>query len=163
MIITDRDAVCLIVIDMPHTVDGRLLRRHGDEIQNLPGNYFRALGRCDDTMNLGGIKVSSVEIERACNGTAGVAETAAIAVSPVGGGPSMLVMVVMLNDHSKHKDDAFMKKLKADLQTAIKTKLNPLFHISDVVLYTSLPRTASNKIMRRILRDEYLAQRDAKK
>ena len=25
------------------------------------------IGRCDDTMNLGGIKVSSVEIERVCN------------------------------------------------------------------------------------------------
>jgi hypothetical protein len=35
------------------------LRRHGDEVQALPGGYFRALGRCDDTMNLGGIKVGS--------------------------------------------------------------------------------------------------------
>jgi acetyl-CoA synthetase len=33
------------------------LRRHGDEAQALPGGYYRALGRCDDTMNLGGIKV----------------------------------------------------------------------------------------------------------
>lgn len=33
------------------------LRRHGDEVQALPGAYYRALGRCDDTMNLGGIKV----------------------------------------------------------------------------------------------------------
>lgn len=30
-------------------------------------------------MNLGGIKVSSVEIERACNGVPGISETAAIA------------------------------------------------------------------------------------
>lgn len=35
------------------------LRRHGDEVQALPGGYYRALGRCDDTMNLGGIKVRS--------------------------------------------------------------------------------------------------------
>ena len=34
------------------------LRRHGDEFEVLPGlGYFRAHGRCDDTMNLGGIKV----------------------------------------------------------------------------------------------------------
>jgi hypothetical protein len=33
------------------------LRRHGDEFERLPGGYYRALGRCDDTMNLGGIKV----------------------------------------------------------------------------------------------------------
>ena len=35
----------------------RRLRRHGDEFERLPGGYYRALGRCDDTMNLGGIKV----------------------------------------------------------------------------------------------------------
>lgn len=33
------------------------LRRHGDEMERLPGGYYRALGRSDDTMNLGGIKV----------------------------------------------------------------------------------------------------------
>lgn len=33
------------------------LRRHGDEFERLPNGYYRALGRCDDTMNLGGIKV----------------------------------------------------------------------------------------------------------
>lgn len=44
--------------DMPHDkATGRVLRRHGDEVQRLPGGYYRALGRCDDTMNLGGIKV----------------------------------------------------------------------------------------------------------
>ena len=29
----------------------------------LPGGFFKASGRADDTMNLGGIKVSSVELE----------------------------------------------------------------------------------------------------
>lgn len=33
------------------------LRRHGDEVEHLPGGFFVAHGRCDDTMNLGGIKV----------------------------------------------------------------------------------------------------------
>ncbi len=37
------------------------LRRHGDEVERLPGGYYHALGRCDDTMNLGGIKVGSGE------------------------------------------------------------------------------------------------------
>lgn len=34
------------------------LRRHGDEIERTVGGYYRAHGRVDDTMNLGGIKVS---------------------------------------------------------------------------------------------------------
>ena len=32
-------------------------------MQQLPGGYFRAHGRADDCMNLGGIKVSSLQIE----------------------------------------------------------------------------------------------------
>ncbi len=61
------------------------LRRHGDHMERLPGGYYRALGRVDDTMNLGGIKISSAEIERAVGGIEGIAETAAVAVSPPGG------------------------------------------------------------------------------
>ncbi len=45
----------------PH---GEVLRRHGDHIALLPQGFFKAQGRADDTMNLGGIKVSSVELER---------------------------------------------------------------------------------------------------
>jgi acetyl-CoA synthetase len=50
--------------------------------------FFGALGPCDNTMNIGGIKVSSVEIEQVCNLVPTVQETAAIAVSGPNGGPS---------------------------------------------------------------------------
>ncbi len=43
---------------------GEVLRRHGDQLARLPGGFYRAQGRADDTMNLGGIKVSSLELER---------------------------------------------------------------------------------------------------
>ncbi len=64
------------------------LRRHGDHFRRLEsesGPIFVAGGRADDTMNLGGIKISSAEIERAVGGIEGIAETAAVAVSPPGG------------------------------------------------------------------------------
>ena len=53
-------AAALYLQGMP-TLDGgdTVLRRHGDEVERLPGGYYVALGRCDDTMNLGGIKVAS--------------------------------------------------------------------------------------------------------
>jgi acetyl-CoA synthetase len=38
---------------------GWALRRHADAFERLPGGAYRALGRVDDTMNLGGIKVGS--------------------------------------------------------------------------------------------------------
>jgi acetyl-CoA synthetase len=131
----------------PRGPHGETLRRHGDEMRRVPGGW-QALGRADDTMNLGGIKVSSAEIERALHGVPGVVETAAIAVSP-GGGPSLLVIYAVC---SAPQEKA---ALAAAMQAAIKRELNPLFKIHDVVPVESLPRTASNKVMRRVLRDRY--------
>jgi len=41
------------------------------------------------------------------------------------------------------------------MQDAITAELNPLFKIHDVVAVEDLPRTASQKVMRRQLRGEY--------
>ncbi len=131
-----------------------VIRRHGDEVEKLENGYFRAHGRADDTMNLGGIKTSSVEIERLLDNVKGVKETAAIASNPKDGGPSQLVIYVVLKEGEKQSREALMKTF----QQLIKEKLNPLFRISDVLLRDSLPRTASNKVMRRLLRDEYEKQ-----
>ena len=134
--------------ETPRGPRGETLRRHGDEMEALPGGYWRAHGRADDTMNLGGIKVSSAEIERALQTVPGVVETAAIAVSP-GGGPSQLVVYAVC---SATGDD-----LASAMQNAIKRELNPLFKIHEVIRIAALPRTASNKVMRRVLRDRYLS------
>jgi len=132
---------------------GQLLRRHGDQIRKFPGGYWRAQGRADDTMNLGGIKVSSAEIEQAVQVVPEIVETAAIAVAP-NDGPSQLVLFAVV----KKDVQATPEQLKTAMQTAIKQDLNPLFKISEVVIVDSLPRTASNKVMRRVLRDRYQAQ-----
>jgi len=136
--------------DTPKGPDGEQLRRHGDQMERLPGGYYRIHGRTDDTMNLGGIKVSSAEIERTVNQIDGVRETAAIAVEPPGGGPSMLVIYTVLEEGSDEPKD-----LKKTMQKEIAAHLNPLFRIHDVVVTEALPRTASNKVMRRVLRDQY--------
>jgi acetyl-CoA synthetase len=131
---------------------GQVLRRHGDMVERMPGGRYRALGRSDDSMNLGGIKVSPVELEQVMNACAGVAETAAIAVSPKGGGPSELVVFAVLDDPDAGPD---VDGIRGDLQERIREHLNPLFRISDLRTIDALPRTASNKVMRRVLRDRY--------
>jgi acetyl-CoA synthetase len=45
-----------------------------------------------------------------------------------------------------------LQQLHAACQTAIKQELNPLFKVHRVVQVDSLPRTASNKVMRRMLK-----------
>jgi acetyl-CoA synthetase len=110
--------------------------------------YYRVAGRCDDTMNLGGIKVGCAEIERVLNQVPGVLETADVAVPPPDGGPSRLVIFVVPRDGDSNTGESF----KPLLQQAIRTQLNPLFHLDEVRVVASLPRTASNKVMRRELR-----------
>jgi acetyl-CoA synthetase len=133
---------------MPKLPDGRHLRCHGDQVEKLANGFYRLQGRSDDTMNLSGIKVSSAELEQVLQGIPGLLETAAIAVNPVDGGPSQLVIYAV-----SQLDEVINKEsLKIDMQQRIKTHLNPLFKIHEVILIDALPRTASNKVMRRVLR-----------
>ncbi len=133
-------------------IDGKLLRRHGDFLQRMDNGYYRVMGRTDDSMNLGGIKVSSLQIEELVNSHIAVTESAAIAVSPPEGGPARLVLYIVPNGIVDKE------LLQHELQKLIKQKLNPLFKIYDVVIIEKLPRTASNKIMRRVLRQAYQKQ-----
>lgn len=135
----------------PAGPQGQLLRRHGDQMQRFANGYYRAHGRVDDTMNLGGIKVSSLQIEELAGQVAGVRETAAIAVSPPAGGPSMLVLYAVPSGEVELN----AADLRSAMQEALRTKLNPLFKVYEVVITPALPRTASNKVMRRSLRAEY--------
>uniref|UniRef100_A0A453QNJ1 4-coumarate--CoA ligase n=6 Tax=Aegilops tauschii subsp. strangulata TaxID=200361 RepID=A0A453QNJ1_AEGTS len=131
---------------------GRQLRRHGDIIQRTVGGYYIVQGRADDTMNLGGIKTSSVEIERVCNGAdEGLLETAAVSIKPSGGGPEQLAILAVLKDGSTTCD---ANLLKSKFQRAIQKNLNPLFKVSYVKIVPEFPRTASNKLLRRVLRDQ---------
>ncbi len=138
----------------PTLEDGRLLRKHGDNYR-IVGElnetvFYRSQGRADDVMNLGGIKVSAVEIEKVLNQHEAIVESAAVAISPPEGGPEQLVVFYLSNKGVETEG------LKKELQQLLSQRLNPLFRIKDIVLKDHLPRTASNKLMRRTLRDEYV-------
>ena len=137
----------------PPGPDGEVLRRHGDQVLRLPGGLWKAQGRADDTMNLGGIKVSSVELEEAVNAHPAVRESAAVAVIPGGEGADRLVIFAVL---ARPVEKGALLK---ELQGLVSKRLNPLFRIHAVLPVDRLPRTASNKVMRRELRREYLAGR----
>jgi acetyl-CoA synthetase len=141
----------------PSGPDGQVLRRHGDQMERLPGGWYRAHGRADDTMNLGGIKVSSVELESVLGGHEAVAECAAVAVQPEGGGADRLVVFAVL------EDDRDPVELRSELGRLLSRRLNPLFKIHDVVIVDALPRTASNKLMRRELRARYVNVPESKR
>lgn len=140
----DNDAV---YYDGCPTHSGRILRRHGDLMMVLGESRYRSFGRADDTMNLGGIKTSSAEIEQALAGAEGVSEVAAVGIPPLLGGPDRLVLFAV--------SERPPAELLPTFQSAIRHRLNPLFHVADLVIVSELPRTPSNKLLRRFLRDVY--------
>ena len=136
----------------PKGPNNEVLRKHGDAytqvfVQEFETTYYRCKGRTDDSMNLGGIKISAVEIETILNSHASVLESAAVAITDDAGGPEKLVVFIVGD-----KTD----ELKSELQQLISSQLNPLFRIFSVEIVNSLPRTASNKVMRRSLREVFL-------
>jgi acetyl-CoA synthetase len=139
----------------PRGSRGQILRRHGDQMEALPGGYFHSHGRADDAMNLKGIKVSSAELERVFLLVPYVRETAAVAVAPEAGGPSELVVYVVLREPGQ---EIAAVRLKHDLQAALREHHSSAFKIHDVRVIEALPRTASNKIVRRLLRSRYEAE-----
>lgn len=136
--------------DMPRSPSQQILRRHGDQVKIHANGYYSILGRVDDTMKLGGIKISAAEIERTITGIDDIIEVAAIAIPPVTQGPARLVIYAATT--SQLTKETVMKQM----QQKINAELNPLFKIHDLVFTKELPKTASNKIMRRVLRSQYL-------
>jgi acetyl-CoA synthetase len=130
--------------------EDKILRRHGDELEQLENGYYKALGRVDDAMNLGGIKVSSIQIEEVVNTLDFVKESAAIAVSPKNGGPSNLVIYFVENNSQFSVEERFQY-----IKNIVRDQINPLFKVSNVLRLEMLPRTASGKVMRKNLRNDY--------
>jgi acetyl-CoA synthetase len=79
-----------------------------------------------------------------------VSDTAAVAVTPLGGGPSVLWIFAVLRGESPEGEAAILERMRQ----VVRRDLNPLFKIERLVALAELPRTASNKIMRRTLRDQ---------
>jgi acetyl-CoA synthetase len=138
----------------PLDPDGNPLRRHGDQIRQLSGEFYAAKGRMDDTMNLGGIKVSSVELERVIGLHESVVECAAVSIQREGESIEKLVVYAVVNE------DIAREKLLSEQSRLISRNLNPLFKIHDLIITKSLPKTASNKVMRRELRSQYIEKKE---
>lgn len=78
-----------------------------------------------------------------------MSDCGAIGVSPPeGGGERLVVFVTAARDVTRDQ-------ITAEMNAALAAHVNPLFRVHDVVVVEELPRTASNKLMRRTLREWY--------
>ena len=74
-----------------------------------------------------------------------------------GGGPERLHLFLVLAPGAGAAGGE--GELLRACQAAVSARLNPLFRVEAVAVRDSLPRTASNKVTHRTLRDELLAGR----
>lgn len=135
-------------------VDGWM--RSGDKFERAADGYFVHRGRADDMLKVSGIWVSPVEVEAALVAHEAVLEAAVIGVEDQTGLVKTKAFVVL-------RPGAKGGEGMADaLKQFIKSRLAPHKYPRTIDFVEALPKTATGKIRRHVLREqEALAVREA--
>ena len=123
---------------------------HGDLAIRNEGDLFFLRGRSDDTLKIAGKRLGSAEVEELLLTLPDVAEAAAIGVEDARKGQRLVLFLVP-------KPDA-PGDLEARAAQAIEVGLSRAFRPSAVHLLKELPKTRSQKVMRRVIRNVYAGQ-----
>jgi len=118
----------------------------GDRASIDPDGYFWFMGRDDDVINTGGHLIGPFEVESALLGCPAVAESAAVA-KPDPINMEVVKAYVALKGGFQPSDD-----LELEIMNNIRKRLSPLAMPQEIEFVSSLPKTRSGKIVRRILR-----------
>ena len=119
----------------------------GDNARKDEDGYYWIMGRIDDVLNVSGHRLSTIEIESALVSHPAVAEAATVGRPDELKGEAVAVFVTLTNGFEP--DDELRKELKLHVRKEIGALAVP----DDIRFTTSLPKTRSGKIMRRLLRD----------
>ncbi|MCU1554504.1 MAG: acetate--CoA ligase [Arthrobacter sp.] len=102
------------------------------------------LGRMDDTLNVSGHLLSTIEIESALVSHPDVVEAGVCPVADPKTGHAIVAFVVL-------KSTAAGGDIVADLRNHVARRIGPIAKPRDVVVVPDVPKTRSGKIMRRLL------------
>lgn len=115
----------------------------GDEGLVDGEGLFWIKGRTDDVINVSGHRISTAEVESTACSNEIVAEAAIVAVRHPIKGQCMLLFVVLKRD-----DPLFVEKI----QSTISSDLGGFCRPEKIISCPGIPKTATGKIMRRVLR-----------
>ena len=118
----------------------------GDVAQKDGDQYYMVLGRADDVINVGGVRISTAEVESALVSHNSIVEAAAIGISDLVKGEVIKVFVVL------NQGVVWSAELKQELKKWVRKKIGYIAEPADIEQVDSLPKTRSGKIMRRILK-----------
>lgn len=123
---------------------------HGDlAIQDQNGAYF-ILGRSDDTIKVAGKRLGPAEIEEILLELEIISEVAAIGVDDPVKGQKLLVFVVTSSIWHGQADE-----LERLVKKHVEDRMGKPFKPNAVFKVTLLPKTRSQKVMRRVIRNIY--------
>jgi acetyl-CoA synthetase len=108
--------------------------------------YFHVLGRADETLKIAGHRIGSLEVENAAVSHVAVAEAAAIGVPDPVKGEALVIFAVPMDGVEASPD------LSMDLIRHVRTEMGSIVTPEAVYFVSSLPKTRSGKIMRRVLK-----------
>lgn len=118
----------------------------GDTVSMAKDGAITYLGRADDMMNAGGVRVSPIEVETALNAHAGIAECAAVEVTVKADTTVIAAFYVADTDLDPQDLDRFASARLA------RYKMPRIYHRTE-----ALPKGANGKLLRRVLRETYEA------
>lgn len=124
----------------------------GDTAKKDADGYFWILGRNDDVMKVSGYRFGSAELESALVAYPAVAEAAVISKPHEVKGESIKAFVILKVGQQPTEE------LKTALKTQIRNMIGPIATPDDIEFVTSLPKTRSGKIMRRVLKAKEMGQ-----
>jgi len=108
--------------------------------------YFHVLGRADETLKIAGHRIGSLEVENAAVSHVAVAEAAAIGVPDPVKGEALVIFAVPMDGVEASPD------LSVELIRHVRTEMGSIVTPEAVYFVSSLPKTRSGKIMRRVLK-----------
>ena len=119
----------------------------GDEYLRDEDGFYHHCGRSDDMLKVSGLWVSPAEIEDALAGIPAIAEAAAVSGESAAGLSEIVLYIVPA-------PDADAQAVLAAVREQLAQSLPPFKLPRQYALLAELPRTATGKIRRHVLRDE---------
>ncbi len=118
----------------------------GDSAQIDEDGYVWFAGRADEIIKIAGHRIGTVEVETAFLKHPSVAESGVIGRPDELRGEVIAAFVVLRQGHQPSED------LQKALLSTVRSELGPVVVISEINFVSTLPKTRSGKIMRRVLR-----------
>jgi len=127
-------------------IPGKTLYLSGDASSFDKDGYVWFSGRADEIIKIAGHRLGTIEVETALLRHPGVAE-AGVTARPDPVRMEVIAAFVVLKSGFQRSDE-----LKAELLATVRRELGPIAVIGDLNFVSSLPKTRSGKIMRRVLK-----------